>query len=278
MRLHQILQVLKPYVGKDAVVDQLIGVYPHMHHFDFGSIDPIPNEEWIGLQLYSFDLLENNLFDVPYEAFSFGWSQTLKGQTVNRIVACLKLPGDMVGKPEMPFAGLECWLFSSAQHEGQLGYHCMHTMFSAVASKQSGKLMILEPDLIPAKADGTRHKPDKSECDLAPSLVADMTALVALLHADGVSMRTKPAPARLNKMRTAKGKFPIGPLSEVFINVGKRQVLPSGVTVGSHASPRMHWRRGHVRHLQDGKITNVKPCLVGTIGTAASRDYKVKVA
>jgi hypothetical protein len=105
-----------------------------------------------------------------------------------------------------------------------------------------------------------------------------MMALVALLHADGVCLRTTQAPSRLNKARAAKGKIAIGPLSQVFINVGKRQVAPTGISVGSHASPRMHWRRGHVRRLQDGKITNVKPCLVGSVGSATPREYKVKVA
>lgn len=279
MRLHQILQALKPHEGKDELVIRLFGVYPHMHHFDFGSIDPVPDDEWKGLQLYSFDLIENDLFDVPYEAFSFAWSQTLPtGATVDRIAACLKLPGEMAGHPEMPVVGLECWLFSSAMHEGQRAYHCMHTAFSALQSKQTGKLMVLEPEIMPMQQSGIRHKPDQSELDLAPSLVGDMTALVALLHADGVSMRTSPAPMRLNKVRAAKGKVAIGPLSQVFVNVGKRQVAPSGVTVGSHASPRMHWRRGHVRRLQDGKITNVRPCLVGSVGSAEPRDYKVKVA
>lgn len=31
----------------------------------------------------------------------------------------------------------------------------------------------------------------------------------------------------------------------------------------THASPRLHWRRGHIRHLGDEKKTWVRPCLVG---------------
>jgi hypothetical protein len=34
---------------------------------------------------------------------------------------------------------------------------------------------------------------------------------------------------------------------------------------GTHASPRLHWRRGHVRRLANGKITNVRPTLVGVM-------------
>jgi Protein of unknown function (DUF2786) len=32
---------------------------------------------------------------------------------------------------------------------------------------------------------------------------------------------------------------------------------------GTHASPRLHWRRGHIRRLPSGECTQVRPCLVG---------------
>lgn len=277
MRLHHIMQALKPHASRDALVGDLFAAYPQMHHFEFGSIDPVSDEEWIGLQLYAFDLLEHDLFDVPYDVFSFGWSQTIKGKTVSRIVACDKIFDRNEGG-QLIFGGLRCWMFSSAEYDGKKAYHCMHTLFSAPFSKESGKVSVLEPEIMPARDDGTRVKAEADECQLGPSLVCDLTALVALLHAEGVTTQTTPAPTRLNKIRAAKGKLAIGAVSHVYINVGKRQHTPSGNHVGSHASPRMHWRRGHIRRLPDGKITNVRPCLVGNIGSSAPRDYKVKVA
>ena len=47
---------------------------------------------------------------------------------------------------------------------------------------------------------------------------------------------------------------------------------------GSHASPRFHVRRGHIRRFQDGRRTWVKQCTVGNISDGRiDKDYKVHV-
>ena len=46
--------------------------------------------------------------------------------------------------------------------------------------------------------------------------------------------------------------------------------------IGTHASPRLHWRRGHRRHLPDGKATWVRACLVGDpFAGTVSHDYQL---
>jgi hypothetical protein len=37
-----------------------------------------------------------------------------------------------------------------------------------------------------------------------------------------------------------------------------------GTSQGERSSPRLHWRRGHVRRLSEERITTVSPCLVGS--------------
>lgn len=45
---------------------------------------------------------------------------------------------------------------------------------------------------------------------------------------------------------------------------------------GTHASPRLHWRRGHLRNLQSGRPVAVKPALVGLADKGfVSKDYAV---
>lgn len=52
----------------------------------------------------------------------------------------------------------------------------------------------------------------------------------------------------------------------------------SGDRIGTHNSPRMHWRRGHFRRL-DGRVIPVSPCIVGTAGTGViTHEYKAKLA
>ena len=106
--------------------------------------------------------------------------------------------------------------------------------------------------------------------------------LVTTLHAKGIEQRITPAPHKLNKHRVAAGKPAIGEVREVMINVGGKRYLPSGEAErGSHASPRLHWRRGHIRRLPSGEITHVRPHLVGAAAggaVPAKKDYRVKAA
>jgi len=45
---------------------------------------------------------------------------------------------------------------------------------------------------------------------------------------------------------------------------------------GTHDSPKMHWRRGHIRRLPNGQETPVRPCLVGDITKGfVFKDYVV---
>jgi hypothetical protein len=64
----------------------------------------------------------------------------------------------------------------------------------------------------------------------------------------------------VNKKRIAKGKAPIYEWTTVVIEPPKPKVEPKG---GTHASPRLHDRRGHYRKLRSGKLAWVQPCKVG---------------
>jgi hypothetical protein len=61
---------------------------------------------------------------------------------------------------------------------------------------------------------------------------------------------------------------------EVTVSWRERSDFTSG---GTHASPRLHWRRGHIRHLAE-KTTWVRPTLVGADdGGSVIHDYRVKL-
>lgn len=80
-----------------------------------------------------------------------------------------------------------------------------------------------------------------------------------------------------NKRKIAQGKTPTYDWRTVVIEPQK----PRPITVergGSHASPRLHDRRGHLRRLRSGKNVWVRPCKVGNaaLGTVF-HDYEVRV-
>lgn len=57
----------------------------------------------------------------------------------------------------------------------------------------------------------------------------------------------------------------------------RKQGKDSVKTGQSHASPRLHWRRGHVRRLPGGNLTWVTSCMVGDAAAGViDKDYRVK--
>jgi len=107
------------------------------------------------------------------------------------------------------------------------------------------------------------------------SVATAVVGAVPLLGAKGVATELVAAPDRLNKHRLKKGKVPL--YEHRIIKIGG--VSSSGRVVGvgmERASPRMHWRRGHVRTLPSGKKAAVRAALIsqGSRGFI-SHEYEV---
>ena len=92
------------------------------------------------------------------------------------------------------------------------------------------------------------------------------TAIIALYKmtlGGGEMMVSIPTPEEIaiNRKRIHKGKKPL--VEFRLINIESKVSLPS-VPHGSHASPRLHWRRGHWRTApKSGKKVWIDPMLVG---------------
>jgi len=79
-----------------------------------------------------------------------------------------------------------------------------------------------------------------------------------------------------NKRRLAKGKLPIYEWRTVTIEPVEPRKSHKG---GTHASPRLHDRRGHLRKLKNGKNVWVKPCKVGNASQGTVfHDYRISEA
>lgn len=81
-----------------------------------------------------------------------------------------------------------------------------------------------------------------------------------------------------NRRKIKQGKTPLYDWRTVVITPCKPQPA-SQHKGGTHASPRQHDRRGHLRHLRNGKNVWVRPCKVGdpSRGTVF-HDYEVRTA
>ena len=81
-------------------------------------------------------------------------------------------------------------------------------------------------------------------------------------------------PTFTNKRKIAEGKKPTYDWRTVVID-GK--AIKREHKGGTHASPRLHDRRGHSRRLPDGRIVWVRPCKVGDASKGVVfKDYQVK--
>jgi hypothetical protein len=68
--------------------------------------------------------------------------------------------------------------------------------------------------------------------------------------------------AKINKRRAKSGKLPFYETKMLVISASKES-KESEIKGGSHASPRQHLRRGHIRRLESGNIW-VNSCVVGS--------------
>lgn len=83
-------------------------------------------------------------------------------------------------------------------------------------------------------------------------------------------------PTILNQRKIAKGKPPKYEWKTVYLEPIKPRSEPKG---GTHASPRLHDRRGHLRRLRNGRSVWVRPCKVGDASKGAVwHDYAIRSA
>lgn len=89
--------------------------------------------------------------------------------------------------------------------------------------------------------------------------------LVALSCTNVRSVDNVPSQA-LNKKRMRQGKQPLFTYKTLHIISGERGGQHDAIVTDAEArkGPRLHFRRGHVRRIGDGKITWVQQCMVGS--------------
>jgi len=82
-------------------------------------------------------------------------------------------------------------------------------------------------------------------------------------------------PKFLNKKRKKKGKVPFFEYRILTVKQSDNNDKKPPIG-GTHASPRVHLRRGHIRHLPSGSTTFVQPCVVGDKKRGViHKDYRV---
>ena len=98
--------------------------------------------------------------------------------------------------------------------------------------------------------------------------------LFYILGCSNVDTADNPAPAALNKKRARTGKFPIL-THKTLVIVADAKRHEKANCGGTHTSPRVHLRRGHIRRVGESRRVWVQPCVVGSKHGVVTKDYKV---
>ena len=121
------------------------------------------------------------------------------------------------------------------------------------------------PPLVYAIDDGQiKYGPADEEHDVPKDVAELMLSLVSIWlgSMDKGCNAYKPSisPTFTNRRKIAQGKTPTYDWTTVIIKSASERSESKG---GTHASPRLHDRRGHIRRLRSGKNVWVKACKVG---------------
>ena len=103
-----------------------------------------------------------------------------------------------------------------------------------------------------------------------------MARFVMALNCVNTKRVEHPAPKFMNQKRTAKGKQPL--FSFWTLHLPGLSAINGPALAGTHASPRLHLRRGHIRQYAPGKYTWVDACVVGNKQAGmVAKDYAIEV-
>jgi len=120
--------------------------------------------------------------------------------------------------------------------------------------------------------DGTAY--NKSGADVVLHHHAVLLAFFYVIGCSNVTFSDSQAPIALNKKRIKTGKTPLFEYKTLVIRAPPTRVIGQD-SGGTHASPRVHLRRGHIRHLVSDKRVWVQACVVGSKTGVVSKDYRV---
>lgn len=144
--------------------------------------------------------------------------------------------------------------------------------------RDDGRWRTAYPCEITRTETGFHYETDARSESISAIQTAHAMALNAfyILGCSNVQTEDHAAPAALNKKRAKAGKFPLLEYKTLVITPGAAGATgrPAG---GTHASPRVHLRRGHVRRIEDGRRVWVQACIVGSAQGIILKDYKVCV-
>lgn len=118
------------------------------------------------------------------------------------------------------------------------------------------------------------REPNDNDNHYIPNMAHILLTFLSALQCNNTRPEIIKAPKFINTKRKKKGLTPIFEYKVLTIDT-QSTGSSQGAGKGTHASPRVHLRRGHIRRLID-KIVWVNPCVVGDKSKGViHKDYEV---
>lgn len=210
-------------------------------------------EAFIG---FSNELWNAGIAPVPHDFFWVSWSQLILDTTVQMAAFCERVYSD---RDNSLIALSVRVMFENQRGDG----------FAFI--NQTGQKVIGDHKHVLIS-----HADNDSSALLVENGFGVVNALLGALATPQAIRRDEPAPERLNKQRIRKGKLPIGPVIVIDVRASKQAASERKNEGGWSVRP--HWRRGHIRHLPDGRLIPIPPCCVNMeTGVPIKPEYVVKI-
>jgi len=234
--------------------------------FDFGDMNKLDDDVLENLMHYSHELAKHKILKLPYNPVYYSWS------LADKLFAAY-----IIQEEHPQFDSFKAVFMMGEQKPFR--YAGMGT----VEIKEFGidppkdRFPNVPDDVVPINIKGTiahfakgaSFANDEAQDILYQSICFYIVSLTALMESPHTKTRVTSVGAKLNLKRAKRGVPHIMPFHTVYFEVDGKEYNTDGTSRGTGAQKRMHWRRGHIRHLSGGKITHVRPCLVGALGTDA---------
>jgi hypothetical protein len=228
------------------------------------------------LSEFGLSLVSQKLFRMPFErtCIEIIDSALIQSGSVRKFLWCHQITGrgiDMNGAT-VERGEDDVQLFVYDGHETPDGRYAVTT---AIFSFDMSSDVSTEFDFVRQTIALDKPLTEKECLDAHDTIQGVLFSFVPLIESKSTVITEKKAPEQLNKARAKKGKVPLQAVR--YVEVPSLHDASKSGTGGTHASPRMHWRRGHLRRWKDGVIP-VSPCVVGAAESGVVQQiYRARV-
>ncbi len=129
----------------------------------------------------------------------------------------------------------------------------------------------------PVETDEAKECYRKNAIDTCNIALTELSCLNTLIECNNIGVETVPAPKPEPGQKLGKRKRELLQFEYRVLTIKGRKTYDDKGD-GSHRSPRLHLRRGHIRKFPSGKKTWISSCAVGTGKRGViQKDYSVEV-